>query len=407
MSPAGATVHDIGADRPAPVDSGERLHTLDILRGLAVFGMILVHFHQRVRAEVTGLEDLIAWGVWVLLEDKSHATFAFLFGVGFAVLLRRLEARGVPVVAIYLRRLAVLAVFGIVVQVGFGISILFTYATYGVVLLVIRHWSTRALLVVALISACALPVASIALAVASHLTGTSLTLSSGANLYVAASEAAQQADYLTLLGVRWAWFTSTLPHDLRTILPTADLTLFVLGLLALRHGIIDRPREHTRLIVRWMIAGAVLWAASWLLLPRMPELPVIGARLRGGLGLVRDSWLCFTYIGAVFLWFAYRPHWIPKLALVGAAGRMALTNYVVQAVVLDVISSGYGFGLRLRPIFYVLAAVALFGALAMGSRAWLQRYRFGPLEWIWRTLTYARRQPLRRESVPDVQLASA
>ena len=76
----------------APLDAGERLHALDILRGLALFGMILVHFHQKMRLEATGLEDLISWGVWVLVEQKSWGTFAFLFGVGFAVLLRRLEA---------------------------------------------------------------------------------------------------------------------------------------------------------------------------------------------------------------------------------------------------------------------------------------------------------------------------
>ena len=74
---------------PGPTD--DRLHTLDILRGLALFGMILVHFHQKMRIEVTGPEDLIGWGVWILVE-KAWGTFAFLFGVGFAVLLRRLEA---------------------------------------------------------------------------------------------------------------------------------------------------------------------------------------------------------------------------------------------------------------------------------------------------------------------------
>src|SRR5918995_3403870 len=102
----------------------DRLHTLDILRGLALFGMILVHFHQKMRIEVTGLEDLIGWGVWILVEQKAWGIFAFLFGVGFAVLLRRLEARHAPIVPIYLRRLAGLAVFGLIAQVGFGFHIL-------------------------------------------------------------------------------------------------------------------------------------------------------------------------------------------------------------------------------------------------------------------------------------------
>ena len=107
---------------PAPLDADERLHALDILRGLALFGMILVHFHQKMRLEVTGLEDLIGWGVYVLVEQKAWGTFAFLFGVGFAVLLRRLEARHAPVLPIYLRRLATLACFGVVAEVGLRVQ---------------------------------------------------------------------------------------------------------------------------------------------------------------------------------------------------------------------------------------------------------------------------------------------
>src|SRR5258705_13863539 len=148
-----------------PVESEERLHALDVLRGLALFGMILVHFHQKMRLESTGLEDLIGWAVWVLIEQKAWATFAFLFGAGFAILLRRLERRGAPVVVVYLRRLAMLAVFGIIAEVGFGFHILFAYACWGLALLIVRRWSTRALLLAAAVSACARPVAAEAAAI--------------------------------------------------------------------------------------------------------------------------------------------------------------------------------------------------------------------------------------------------
>ena len=90
-----------GGSPSAPVDVDERLHALDILRGLALCGMVLVHFHQKMRRPVEGLEDLIGWGVYVFVEQKAWGTFAFLFGVGFAILLRRLDRRGAPVVTIY------------------------------------------------------------------------------------------------------------------------------------------------------------------------------------------------------------------------------------------------------------------------------------------------------------------
>jgi uncharacterized protein len=98
----------------------------------------------------------------------------------------------------------------------------------------------------------------------------------------------------------------------------------------------------------------------------------------------------------VLLLLAYRPVWTARLAPFGQAGRMALTNYMVQAALLDLLASSYGFGLRLRPYLYAPAALVCFAAVASASIAWLRRYRFGPLEWVWRTVTYARRQPLRR-----------
>ncbi|HET8834115.1 MAG TPA: heparan-alpha-glucosaminide N-acetyltransferase domain-containing protein, partial [Gemmatimonadales bacterium] len=147
------------ASRPAPLAADERIHALDILRGLALFGMILVHFHQKMRLEATGFEDLIGWGVYLLVEQKAWGTFAFLFGVGFDVLLRRLEGRGAPVTRIYLRRLGTLALFGIVADVGFGFRILTAYAAWGLALLVLRRWSTRALLAGAALAAAAAPLA--------------------------------------------------------------------------------------------------------------------------------------------------------------------------------------------------------------------------------------------------------
>ena len=116
---------DIQAVVTKPPAGDERLDALDILRGLALFGMILVHFHQKTRREVSGLEDLIGWAVYIFVEQKAWGTFAFLFGVGFAILLRRLERRGAAAVSTYLRRMAALALFGVVAEVCFGFHILF------------------------------------------------------------------------------------------------------------------------------------------------------------------------------------------------------------------------------------------------------------------------------------------
>ncbi|MGH7552878.1 MAG: hypothetical protein ACREMQ_07590 [Longimicrobiales bacterium] len=215
-----------------------------------------------MRLEVTGFEDLIGWGVWIFVEQKAWGTFAFLFGVGFAVLLRRLEAKQVPVAPVYFRRLATLAMFGIIAEVCFGFQILFAYACWGVPLLFIRHWSTKTLLVTAALSACARPVLAELLALYSWWTGTPVATPAGAALRQAVAAAAQQGDYIALLSARWAVFVGTLPHTWRDIFPDVNFALFILGLLAVRHGVIDEPKRHVRLITGSMVFGGLAWATS-------------------------------------------------------------------------------------------------------------------------------------------------
>ena len=392
----------------APIDSDERLHSLDILRGLALAGMILVHFHQRLERPASGVEDLVGWGVWIFAEQKAWGTFAFLFGVGFAVLLRRLEAREAPVIPIYLRRLAMLAVFGIIATVGLGFAILFEYACWGLVLLLVRHWPTRRLLVLALVAACARPVVAEGSALYAWWTHAA-TSPAGPDLWSMEHDAALLPHYGAVLGARWSLFVAGLPHRWRELLPASNLTLFILGLLAVRHGVLEAPKRHVRLIVGWMTFGVLAWALSWTVLRALPDVPIKGADwpIKFGLGLFQDQWLSFGYVGGVVLLLAYRPQWTARLRPFGDAGRMGLTNYLLQALVFDVIGSSYGLGLRLRPYAIVLAAPAMFIAMAWLSRAWLARFRYGPTEWLWRSVTYARWQPLRRrDSLPSRGLTS-
>jgi uncharacterized protein len=281
-----------------------------------------------------------------------------------------------------------------VADVCFGFHILFAYACWGVALLVIRRWSTGALLLVAALSASARPLFDELVALSTWWTGAAATPMDSA-LRQAVDVAVRQGDYATLLAARWALFVGSFSTTWREVLPDTNLTLFTIGLLAVRYGLLDEPLRHVRLITAWMILGATAWAASWLVLRHLPALPIpgTGEPLAYGLGLVHDQWLCLTYIGAVVLLLAYRPGWSSRLAVVGSAGRMALTNYMIQAAVLDCLTSGYGLALRLRPYAYVAVAVLLFVAEAALSSAWLARFRFGPLEWVWRTITYARIQP--------------
>lgn len=384
--------------------ASSRIVSLDILRGIALMGMILVHFHQKMELEATTkVEDLIGWVVWMGVETKAWATFAFLFGAGFAVLMRRLEARGQPVIAIFLRRMLVLAVIGLLVFVFTGFTILLDYAIWGVALLFVRNWSTRALLVLAVVAVAASTVIGVARSAVA-------VSQMGPERAATQAKAKRQANVERRARLSTAEDSGTYREAIRArvahagwqylrweaLIPSSNLALFILGLLAIRHGIFDNPRTKQRVIVVAMLIGLGSWATAWWVLPRLPENMANGSiviPLQNGLGIVSDQWLALTYIGAVILLLAYVPQWVRHLSPFGIAGRMALTNYVIQAALISWLASGYGLSLEVRPYFVILATLILFAALVVFSRIWLARYRYGPLEWVWRSLTYLERQP--------------
>jgi uncharacterized protein len=387
-----------------PERSQERIHLLDVLRGFALLGMIVVHFHQRVNTQVTGLEDLIGWIVWVGLESKAWGTFAFLFGVGFAVLLRRAESKGQPFVAFYLRRLAVLALFGVAAEVLFGFQVLLGYALWGVPLLFLHRLSTRALLVAAVAALAAAPV----LAAGGELgLWPRMTAAEEARALLAAVQSAGSGDsYAQLVSARLDWMLFRY-LDPSVLIPDVTLALFIFGLLALRVGVVEAPRTHARLLAGWMTFGFLCWAFSWLVLYRADQLfgPAAVWVSRFGYALIREQWLCFTFMGAVTLLLEHRTIWRSRLESVGVVGRMALTNYMLQVAVLDYVVSGYGLSLRLRPMLGMVGAGLLFVVEVLFSRWWLARYRYGPLEWAWRSLTYGKRQPMRKRTEAPVEAA--
>jgi uncharacterized protein len=398
LSQTAAIAGTAGAQSPSvnPVRTEERIQTLDILRGFALLGMIVVHFHQRVHSQAVGVEDLIGWIIWVGIETKSWATFAFLFGVGFAILLRRVESKGRRFGWVYARRMLVLAAFGVVAEGFFGFQILLWYALWGMPLLVLRRLSTRTLFAVAVLAVAAHSIIS---------AGTTMqvwpSLVSDADrverraLAAAVASASEHGSFSELASTRFHLmaFSYTRPT---VLVPDATLTLFILGLLAVRHGIVDDPKRHVRTIAGWMTFGFLSWATAWMVLYNLPDAGPLSRELHFGFGIVQDQWLCFTFIGSVALPLAYRPIWIHRVSRVGAAGRMALTNYLLQAAVLDWLASGYGLSLSLRPALGVPAAMGLFAVEMIASQQWLAHYRFGPLEWVWRSLTYCERQPIRR-----------
>jgi uncharacterized protein len=359
--------------------------------------MFVMHFHDH-STEPGGLDDLLRTLTWRLVESKSHGTFALLFGAGFAIQLRRAESRNRPFTAIYLRRLAVLALFGFAAHAFFGFNVLLGYAVWGVPLLLIRNWSTRALIVTACVSAASVGLYHLAYQRYLSLRGGPQAVEAvyqsaraeATSVNATRQAAERQESFTRLLAARlahMAWFH----RQPFFFMPGATLGLFVTGLLLVRHGVFEYPLAHARVLGFLAAFGIVSWlAANWLLERWGMERFFL---------IFRDQWLTFTYVSVALVLLARWPGLTSGLAPIATAGRMALTNYLLQIAAVDLIFSAYAIGLgEARPLTGFALALLCFATEVVFSTFWLAHFQFGPAEWLWRTLSYGRMLPLRRAS---------
>ena len=378
----------------------ERVETLDVLRGFALLGMLLVHFSDHA-TDGQGLSGTIQRGVGLFVSERAYATFAMLFGASFALQATKAARRGVPFTGMWLRRLAALAVFGTIAHGGLGYNVLLTYAVWGVPLLVVWRLPTRVLLPMALVCSFAYPLYFLVRGSIEWIT-----------LGAAASDAAYAA-WQTSTGHAWdllhiarqqTSFAAAIPYRLAHMawfyvqpwmfLP-GQLETFIAGMLAFRHGLLVEPRKHTRAIVVIMAIGFAGWCAQWL--PAVPLPPGTPERIVRGMGMwPRGHWLMFTWVGTALLLLTRVTASRRWLMPFSAPGRTALTNYFAQIIVLDLLLSRYGFGLGEFPAWVILpGTLTFFALLLLVSRLWLMHFLFGPVEWIWRSATYGSLQPLR------------
>jgi len=401
----------------------ERIGVLDVLRGLALLGMFVVHFNYyegtpREAMTPGSMAQTVEHIIGLLFEERFYAIFGMLFGVGFAVQLSRAEARGDRFVVRYLRRLAVLAVFGFIAEGVFGYNVLFGYALWGLPLLLVRRWPTRGLIVLAVLCAASWQIYNL-----SRMAWYS-TQPNGLEQYRAVNrartqrfqsaraqleEGEQAPDWRTVVAARIDFMPKF--HRQWSYLPAGSFTLFLLGMIAFRLGLFQRPEEHRGLIVALMVGGAASFALAMWVFPiggPPPATPPPGAGVRdaaitmarvSGFNLIRTQWLAFTYIGAILLLIAHnRDAWLRRFSPLAWAGRMALTNYMMQVVVVDILFTPHGFGMSVSPLMVFGSALLLFATQVVLSRWWLTRFRSGPLEWVWRSITYWKAQPLRLAS---------
>ena len=386
-----------GAERP--VAPSDRIVAIDSVRGIALFGVMAINvvtefrvsiFEQFLPAQTNG-----AWSdralhsiLMVGINLKAFALFSLLFGVGLAIQYDHLSASSSRRTALLVRRLAFLALIGGVhLSLIWNGDILLEYAIAGLVVLPCLFGSTRLLAIAG--------IALLAAFIAAPF------LPPIAALPARSSMAQHVAEATRIYGT--GGFGEVLVFRLRELPAILPLHLFMF------------PRT-----VALMLIGAAVWRVGLFrtgsrVNQYLPLAAVVGIVVGGGLGvLIANNWirlgwraeLSFERLGALLLAGGYGASiiWATEIArarmLVGWAapiGRMAFTNYLLQSVIFGWIFYGYGLGLfgRLGVAAAFAIGVIVYASQVAFSALWLQRYRYGPVEWLWRRFMYGTPQPFR------------
>jgi uncharacterized protein len=395
-----------------PIQSPERIHALDIIRGFALLGVLqmnLVFFSgtaYRELAEVPfaagpGGEWLIGIRDW-LLAGKSIALFSMLFGVGLSIQMERAMARGAGLGWFALRRLGALLLLGAAHSaLIWNGDILHIYALGG--LLILPFLGRRPWLPLAG------AVAVFALGAVRDPILSALPLPPGM-LWSTWQERAlwmlSQADQAYGAGTWWqacrwrVWEWGALGPFYLVHYLLGCLPLFLGGMALWRAGILRNPTAHLRAIRLGF--HAAFWPGLGLTLafPAMARLANAGTGRAGALALALGDLSAYAVaLGYLlgFLLLLQRPGWRAGLGLLAPLGRMALSNYLAQSVICAWAFNSHGLGLwnQVTPTAYTLGGCALFALQAAWSRWWLARFRFGPAEWLWRIASYGRLEPFR------------
>jgi uncharacterized protein len=412
----------------APVAAQDRIDVLDILRGFALFGVLLANvvwffsgFGDLSADEVRRLPAVVFDPVVLELGqffvvNKFITIFSFLFGAGFALQMRRAEEREAPVRRLYVRRMLWLLAFGALhgTLVYYG-DILHLYALLGLLLIGWVARSDRALIGWGLAFAIVLPVAVRAVLWGlPSLTGGAVDPESAfeARWDVARAQHAAfaQGSYADIVRANAADLRAWLTTDAALTTGLASFGKFLIGFWAGRSGILvrasaaraDDDDPAVAFVRRALAWGLVVGVACEAVLLMDAAFPALDTETWGARVVETALWhagvlaLAMAYVCAIVL-LVRRPDWSRTLQVFAPVGRMALTNYLGQSVICIFIFYGIGLGAyrRVGPTAALGISVAVFAAQAAASALWLRRFRYGPAEWAWRSLTYGRMQPFR------------
>jgi uncharacterized protein len=389
-----------GTASPAgPIAPSDRIAAIDSARGIALFGVMAINVVTVFRVSIfeqflqdggdgTPLDRALYWILMVGVDLKAFALFSLLFGIGLAIQHDHLSADSRRL-ALLVRRLAFLMLVGAVhLVLLWNGDILFEYAIAGFIVLPFLFCRLR---ILALVGG-----ALLAVFVASSFLPPIASLPSRAWMTQTVAEAARvygSGGFAEVLAFRVHELPGFLPLHLSMFPRTVALML--MGAAAWRAGLFRMGSRANRCLplvaVIGLLVGGILAVAHenrWLPMGWRADLSV------ERLGTV----LLACGYGALIVWLANRAATRPWVAWAAPMGRMAFTNYLMQSVIFGWLFYGYGLGLfgKLGVAAALAIGTGVYVLQAVVSALWLQRFLYGPVEWVWRSAMYGRRQPMLR-----------
>ncbi|WP_240620192.1 DUF418 domain-containing protein [Peribacillus acanthi] len=378
----------------------KRIETIDILRGIALLGIFLVNMPSFFSPVLhidpysyykEGIDRNLSYIVDVIAQASFYPLFAFLFGYGAVLLERSLENKGLKFKTTYTRRMLALLGFGVVhaFLVWHG-DILINYAILGLIYLLFHKLNGKTLLWVgSLLYLIPQIVMSLLVVLASFIVPTEEdSFKNETKLINQSIEIYQNGSFMQITQQRWEDWYLINGGGAVVLMFFAILPYLLVGAGAAKIKWLENPERYKKslTITMWIsLVGAII-------LKLMPY--YAGHKL--SITMVQDfiggTFLTFFYITGITLLLRKETvqKWFQPFAF---AGRMSITNYLTQSVLCSFIFYSYGLGLyeRISYTIGVVLVIVIFILQLLFSKWWLSSHTMGPVEYVWRTLTYGKR----------------
>lgn len=403
-----------------PIKEKDRIASLDVLRGFALLGILPMNI-QYFSMISAAYSNPMAYGdlhganllVWllcrVLADEKFMTIFSMLFGAGILLMTSHVEAAGKPSALLHYRRMGWLILVGLAhAYLLWSGDILFTYGICGLLVYFFRKARPRTLVVAGMLTVAVASIVLFAYGASSQHWSSARVQAATEELWmpvpsmIAKEVAAYQGNWMAQMKFR-------MPDSLQ--MQTAFLLYFtfwraaglmLIGMALFKLGVFSAKRPTS---LYWtMIAGALLLGIPVILYGTYCDF-ARGWDFRYSFfyGAQFNYWasilVSLGWVGVVML--VSRTSVLAPLARrLAAVGRMAFSNYIIHTVICTTVFYGHGFGLfgKVERTWQFAIVLVIWGFQLIVSPIWLRYFLFGPLEWLWRSLTYWQREPLRRDS---------